>query len=349
MQGGETQTLSLCEGDQDWFQAVIPPGLSASFRIQHNSSFPPLKGTVYSSDGTPLSVESELKELGNDVIQTWSTPNFPAGEAIAFKVEGPDGGVSESGVPYILQLEIAEEVCVEEDGEDNGTQEQGVKIPVFGVPVDGGFCGADYADWYLVDLAPGETVSLEVAFEQTYGQLLLHLYAPDAGVLAAVGELASWNGGRVIGLSVPPWWPSGEYGLLVTGDYSSNYEILAQKYPGPLCEAEVGEHEPNGSLLTATEFLLGQSVNSGVCGGDTDVFRIDVNPANPFTLQGQFSNPGGWLNVTVQNRDGTELVSENVLSEEMEWVIPAEDLLDPSVFVVVKSGLSTSVEFSGAQ
>ena len=44
---------------------------------------------------------------------------------------------------------------MEEDGEDNGTQEQGVKIPVFGVPVDEGFCGADYADWYLVDLAPG--------------------------------------------------------------------------------------------------------------------------------------------------------------------------------------------------
>ena len=57
------------------------------------------------------------------------------------------------------------------------------------------------------------------------------------------------------------------------------------------------------------------------------MFRIDVNPVNPFTLQGQFSNPGGWLNVTVQNRYGTELVSENVLSEEMEWVIPAEDLL----------------------
>ena len=52
--------------------------------------------------------------------------------------------------------------------------------------------------------------------------------------------------------------------------------------------------------------------------------------------------------MTVQNRYGTELKAECAF-EEMEWVIPAEDLLDPSVFVVVKSGLSTSVEFSGAQ
>ena len=125
------------------------------------------------------------------MIQTWSTPNFPAGEAIAFKVEGPDGGVSES-MPYILQLEIAEEVWKrmgkimerrsrEEDSGLRCACRRGIFRSGLCRLVSGGSCS-------------GGDRFARSRFEQTYGQLLLHLYAPDAGVLAAVGELASWNG-----------------------------------------------------------------------------------------------------------------------------------------------------------
>jgi len=342
--GGEVLNLSMCEGDEDWFTIVLPPGKGASFRFEYGAAVQDITGTVYSESGEVLAVAEEPTPLGNEETRTVSVEPLPGGGLITLQVRHDDTAAGIPSSPYFMEVEVAEEPCEEEDGEDNGTQDSATVIPIFGIPVDGGFCGSDYADWYSINLGPGDVIALEVAYEELFGNLLMHLFDPSGTSLVAVGSSVGWGGGRVTSFTVPTWWKAGSYKLLLTGDYTGNYQVLPQKYPGALCLEQVGEQEPNDSKLTATMGELGVPLMSGVCGGDPDVYAWMVEPDAPLSIVVNVSNPGGWANLLIENRWGEVLVEENILLAEKTYEFTPEEVGSDMVFVTLKSGLPTSID-----
>ncbi|WP_254273099.1 Hvo_1808 family surface protein [Haloarcula marina] len=161
----------------------------------------------------------------------------------------------------------------------------------------------DDVDIYAVELEQGESLSAEIGFSHSVGDLELHLYGPDqtvqqASVSATDNESVSTVAGE-----------SGTYYLVVfgfqgaTGPYDLN--VVTTGGTAPDGAAGPDRFEPNDDVRNATRLQPGTYDDLNVTAGDIDVYAVGLTAGESLSASINFSHEEGDLDLFLLGANGT--------------------------------------------
>lgn len=357
--------------------AVVVPGATVEVRFELVNVGGAEAGA--SAAGVALSGPSAA-DLG-----TIEAPTVGAGEAVAVsgRVEVP-GGLATGR--YVLAVTADADEAIGEGSEDDNVgvgalrvdPDQACEVDALepnGSPYepenvadqaaavaageyDGLFVCRGDDDWYAIELAEGERLTVTAAFTHLEGDIDLALYAPDGATLIA--DSASLQNTESVGLLRAPMagtWLLRVY--LAAGDGTAvvnGYGLTVEVEPADACADD--RFEPNGSAQEA-ELLPDGRHDLTLCPGDEDWFRFSIPAGNTVSFQVASGDAG--VRITLFDPSGAE-VDDDLRRIAHEATTSGFHLLraqvvadEPVVYQLVVAGVSgvdlavTAVRLSAAE
>jgi len=283
---GTNNQLALCTGDVDWYTTDVPAGKGLISKLQYNNVQSQLQIDLFNSEDFTL-VDGDLGLIApaGNKTQTALYEGGPSEQTILTRVTRLSPAGFDSFTPYTLDVEVVDAFCNDDDAEENDSPSSATLAKtLFGVKNFGKICPGD-SDWYQVELALGDVLSIDLA--QAGGVPLgLHLFQTDAStpvdvettVFGTLGSTATLN------TADTPGFNAGVHYVLITGNAPTAYTLTTHlASPDAFCEDDAAE--PNDTLFTSAELDIEAPPAVGAfCPNNPDVFHFQGGGATDLEL-----------------------------------------------------------------
>lgn len=309
---GATDGLTVCFGEEDWFEIAAEDGQV----VVVDAQFDPLRddldlrlyreadsgALVWLANGTPT-------EGGVQLVRQVSG----SGPFLAQVIRGPDTLTGQ----YQLDVSVSGEGCAVDLYEPNDGYLDAT--PLLGDESVTGLslCVGDQ-DWYEIDVANGELLEVSAAFDHDEVDIGVNVYKlnPDRTLTYRTGS-NTLSDDEIVRYRP---YDDGTFVILVyptRGTVTGAYD-LAVDVSGTACADD--SFEPNDAYAEATAISPGQYGEMTLCVGDDDWFTVDVANGQLFRATIGFDHEandlGLWLyklnaDGTLTYRAGSDTLSDN--------------------------------------
>ncbi len=331
---GDTPSLWLCAGDEDWFvvdhRFGVEERLTLGGEVGH-----PLQATLWApGDPEPMVLDGPVGPGQGLTVAPFS----PAGPYLLSVVTTDD----EAGVlTYTVSLSETptpcdghqdcdagwcggDGVCTDQCPADPYEPNQ-ARGDAFVLQGDEGdlrgltLCSGD-EDWFVISLFEGDGLDVTATYEGSRATLGLEIYHPDAAFGRPVASSSNQPGDSVARVGIGAETTNVDGGYLVRvhslqpPDGATYYDLAFQVIPGaPRCQADVFDaNGGNDSPEAATPLAAGSYEDLSLCRGDQDWFRVELGAGDVVsmttTCQGEYQT-------RLELRDG----AGNVLDMSEHW------------------------------
>lgn len=262
-------SLTICEGDVDWFAVPLYAGESLTASIAFARGEGELGLALYDAAGETLLASSTSGEDREEVTFEATTP-----QVVLLQVSG---GVDVINA-YDLAVEATPRACAQEEPERSDEPASG-DLLAFGEAASGTICAGD-ADWFTLVTPADATLSLTLDHAQAEGDLSLEVYAPDGVTLLA--SAASMQDGETLEFNadVPGALRVRVFGA---GRSQASYTLTATSDATAACPGDDALEE-NDTLPAASLLTPGVTRDLILCGGDEDWITFDLAEGQSFQL-----------------------------------------------------------------
>ncbi len=294
--------LTICD-EEDWFHFTAFEGDEIEIVLSFVHDEGNINLQLFDPSGEPLQLVAGQMD-GEQLRRTLTS----TGEH-TLKVFGGGRGVYNR---YDLSFEV-ERSCVEDDSEENDGPEQAAALdPLAGPLLNRFVCGED-DDWFAIELFAGESLELQMSFEEALGALSLELHDAQGALIEAaegvegVARLSHAAPDAQVVLARVP-------GAL---DRINRYDLDAQ-VTSPDCVEDEGEQDD--APEQASEVAPGSEIEGQICAGDEDWVSV-VLPADA-TLRVSLAHvrADGDLSLAVFGPEGVEALAEQDGPDDVEVI-----------------------------
>jgi len=165
--------LVACPSDDDWYELTVAEGtwtLSITFTHANGD----IDATLWGPDG---SIGSGISSTDNEEFE-WTVP--AGGQTYTLEVRYYEGGDDADDPGNVYGIELAETVpptCDPDDGFEENDDEASAAVITAGNHTGLNVCEFD-ADWYSIDLAEGDEITIEVLFIDEAGDIDIEFIDP---------------------------------------------------------------------------------------------------------------------------------------------------------------------------
>ena len=298
LSAGLTSGLTICDGDFDYYSITLAEGEILSV----DALFADADGDIDIAllDVSGSQVASSTSTTDDETLGPYSAP---VAGTYTIEVElYADAGVN-PGNTYELDIAVLPAPCLDDSYEDNDSASAG---SVVGSGLTSGLviCPAD-DDYYLIDLAVGETLTMTTLFTDAEGDIDIELTDPNG---TFVDSSASTSNDETVGpyiASIP-----GTYVLSVTlftdsGSTPGNsYDLDVDVLPAPCLD---DAYEDNDTTLTAAPLGAGLYPGLGACDADPDYYAITLGAGDELSVDALFSDAEGDIDIELFDTTGNSV------------------------------------------
>jgi hypothetical protein len=162
------------------------------------------------------------------------------------------------------------------------------------------------ADFFIVNLATGQSLGLTLQFDGTLGDLGLFLHGPT-GATVASSETAGGSSEQLSHTALA----AGPHYVDVRGvspTTRTNYELRVQLGTPPVSTCQDDAYEDDDSIQTARVVAPG-TIAGQVCLADPDFYRLDLNAGDRLAVEMTYTHSAGDLDVEVYGPNGLVVAS----------------------------------------
>ncbi len=310
--GGVASGLSVCFGEEDWFNVPASDGQVAVVTATFDTASEDLNLTLYRE-----ATNGNLVFIGNgtptgDGVQVVSQISG-TGPFVAQVTRGAD---TLTGA-YDIEIEVAGDACITDQFETNDGYLDATPVDGVLIATDLSLCVGDH-DWYEVDVANGELLEVEALFDHTEVDIGVQVFKlnEDRTLTYRAGSNTLSDDETV---RYRPF-DAGAYVVHVyptRGSVAGEYD-LSVVVGGDACIPD--SFEPNNAYPEATAIDVGEYGEMTLCVGDDDWFTIDIADGQLFSADLGFEHAsndlGMWLyklndDGTVTYRAGSNTLTDN--------------------------------------
>lgn len=285
---GEFEGLSVCEGDEDWFDIELQAGDGLEIAAAFSHAAGNLDIELF--DPTLRRVAAGTSSNDDERIFTEGLSRSGIYKLRVFGVEGVENK------SYSLSVVIDttnRPVCSDDNFEENDDAEQAAET-VPGEFADLSVCPGD-VDFFAVALERGQTMTVSLTFSHEAGDLDLQILAPGGEEVLAESVTADDNEEA----TTPAIEVSGDVLIRVSGATPAvtnvyDLSITTTEAPQP-CEDDT--LEPNDAREDAGTVAPGLISDLRLCPGDEDWFAIGLNAGDDIRVELNFSHDAGDLDL----------------------------------------------------
>ncbi len=190
------------------------------------------------------------------------------------------------------------------------------------------------SDWFEITLVQDQTLSVEVLFEQTNGDIDVSIYSPaDTTKPVAVADSVTDN--EALAYTVPA---SGPYLIKVFGTgtalFNAFYEMTIST-AGLSCVED--DNEPNDNFQSATPLVPGDTVTGGqLCPNDPDIYTFEMPCGADLTATLTFDKSVGNLDMYLyRSSDTSSPAAEATGTSGNETLLFSDAPLNEPVYLLV--------------
>ncbi|MBN2801371.1 MAG: hypothetical protein JXX28_19675 [Deltaproteobacteria bacterium] len=288
---GSYTDLTVCYGEDDWYQLPVADGQVASVELVFDPTSAELDAALYQLDAS------------NNLI--WLADSAPSetGAQFVSRVSGVGPflvhvtrGANTVNATYQMNVQISGEVCEADAWEPNDGYYDPWMLAGDTLVEGGTLCLGDQ-DWFQIDLDNGEVIQAELLFLQAQNDLGMRLYQLlDDGTLSYRVGASTWSDDELIN-----YRPSAagtylvnvfaEHGTAI-GTYDLDVKVL-----GEACVND--SHEPNDSYLQATDLVTGNYADMTLCVGDDDWYTFEAQNGQLITGEISFDHTANDLGIAL--------------------------------------------------
>jgi len=171
---GLLEDRTVCDGDEDWFQISVPAGQVLTVNL------------TFSDEEGDIDLEI-LDSVGNNVVgsttatddESATTPVAEAATSYYVRVwlwgDGGLFGGNDYDVEFVVEIPPPPPTCTDDAFEPNDTFAEAVTL-LSGTQSALTVCTDDPSDWFAIDLAMGEQLTVTAAFLDDEGDVDIKLY-----------------------------------------------------------------------------------------------------------------------------------------------------------------------------
>ncbi|MFT5204091.1 MAG: hypothetical protein ACI9C1_003497, partial [Candidatus Aldehydirespiratoraceae bacterium] len=307
MANGTVLSASVCEGDDDWYSLQVTEGqdISVDLTFSHASGDVDLQlmnpaGTLVSASGSGSDNES--------VTHTALTSGIYAARVYGY-----------NGAENTYQIDMHRSICPVDDAyEENDSLAtataltNGVAVSAIACDIPG--AGLYDVDWFALPVQAGDTVTATAEFTHAGGDLTTVLYEPSGTTQLSVGVSSTDD---EVASTVAQ--EDGDYPVLVFGNGGQENEYDMTMTASCLDDGL----EPNDIAATATGLTNGGAQSGLLCSGNRDWFALPVPAGVDITVDVQFTDALGDLDVYLYGPDGFVLWWGNSASDNESTTLTA--------------------------
>lgn len=329
--GGLQSGLSLCAGDQDFYQVA----LGANDNVDVTVDFVHGEGNIDIQllDPSGAVVQTSATMTGQETISvTAATAGVYTLRVFLQQDLGPNPGNT-----YTMNIAANVAPCPQDSFEDND-QDFGAPFVFPGSHANLNVCVGD-EDYYDVILSAGERVDVDVLFSHAEGdidvQLLGFLGIPlDSSTSSNDNESVSYTANNTGFFTIRVALFS-DTGTMPGNPYTMNVTVTSA--PPPMCTADA--HEPNDTAAAATSLAVGNYGNLHAC-TDDDFYAFSFNQGDAVSIGASFSHAEGDLDVELLNPSGTVVASgtTNTNDESISYTVATTGTHRVRVFLYGDAG-----------
>jgi hypothetical protein len=141
-------------------------------------------------------------------------------------------------------------------------------------------------------------------------------------------------------MTVPSYWPAGDYTLLITGTGDVAY-TLTTNTSGPVANcADDDAFEPNDAPIQATEGELDTTYDLALCSGDPDVLGFELTKGTSYQATIKALSDEPLVQVKVLDPFGTLAFKETVAESFKVLFLPADKITESGTWYLHLDGAS---------
>jgi hypothetical protein len=298
--------LTLCANDVDYFPAHTEPNEGLEVVVSYNNSFAQIYATVTDLDTNEIVAEivNPLGPVGPQVLSAAIAAETQARDFL-IKTERTLTNFA-GGTGYTLSATPVAELCVDDPYEPNSDKESAALLSANGPIaqfVFGEMCSDDDADWYKLNLNPGDHLALDIlADSEALSDLDISVWKDVAGelVTAATPTLAAMGLGMSASLELGATESVDGIYIEVQSSQTQSYTLFPIVV-GSLCSDDA--EEPDNTPLTGRELSVGSMLTGNLCMGNPDLvhFAWDSTLSTNPVLTG--TNSGSIIKIYMNIRD----------------------------------------------
>ncbi len=296
---GSHTDLTVCFGEDDWYEVPAVDGQVVSARLIFDPSIAELGATLY-------------RERDNGSLQ-WMGASQEAqdGAELVARVsnDGPfllhiNRGAQTLAADYDLELDVSGEACSPDLNEPNDGYYSPTMLAGDTVITDQTICLGDN-DYFQFDVANGEVINASLLFDHDEGDLALRIYELlDDGTIAYRTQSSTLTDNEYITYRPPfggtflMWvWPT-------RGSATGSYD-LELTLGGDACIDDA--FEPNNNYAEASPLAAGSYGSTTLCTGDDDWYSFTASNGQQISAGITFEHDDNDLGMQVYkaNDDGT--------------------------------------------
>lgn len=301
--GGSTDALRVCTGDDDYYSFALGAGDTLTVLAEFTDAEGDIDVRIVNADGA--TVASGVSTDDDEILE------FTAVDAGTYFVRVSlylDSG-STDGNSYGLDFDIEEAAvsCPWDRLEDNDSIEDPEPLPP--ELYTGLFVCEDDEDWYRIPLIAGDTITVDLTFSHSEGDVDVQLLNPIGGVLR-VGNTSTDN--ETIEHTVEE---DGTYLIKVSlyrdagSDTGNEYDIQidVDGVPfGETCDTD-DRYEDNDTFETGTFIDAGSFTALLSCPGDDDYYTFIMAPDETVTIDFTYDSDEGDIDIYLVNESGDDV------------------------------------------
>jgi len=330
---GVIRDLTICGQDEDWYQVRVPVGHGLNATI----GFDPANGDVdlelFLADdpNAPIDISAEFGAPSETVTLDYAEEDTLV--LVHVYTASPDVAAT-----YDLAVELVAGLACEDDGFDEAnagnTQNEALFINA-GLIFEGSICAGD-VDWFVVRLAPGETVVADLLFDAALGELSLDLVDANGAIVQAGedidGGLSAQFTANVDG---PVWVQIGggeaaavnNYDLSISKFMAGGLQECADALDAEPLEPGIEVHGDTSAAASGADHIA--TCNVSMDGAD-DVYRIHLDKPSVVTIR--LETEEDWDAVMVLRDDCDAVGAEIACADDPEEIVA---LLEPGDYFII--------------
>lgn len=304
LRAGTYANLQICPFDADWYRVALPARAPLTATIRFAAGAGDLDLRLLAADGfTELA-----RSAGTGDTETVTATGGTADGTVYLVVTGKGNARNR----YNLDLTVGDgpAPCVGDRLEPNDTAVQAARVGVG--TLDGlGVCPGD-ADWFRINVAERDTLSVTAEFTHALGDLDLELYASDGTTLLTAARSRTAAPERVTYRA-----PAAGFVLArVVGFFEAQnlYRLRVEIQPEVVCTPD--RFEPNDTADRAGALFFESGRTDGtwsgltLCDTNPDWYALEAERGATLVVRALFSHAAGNLRLTVVTPDGRRSVSD---------------------------------------
>lgn len=336
--GGIQSGLTICAGDEDFFQVALGTGDSVDISVDFVHGEGNIDVQLLDNMGTV--VGASATQTGSETISFMATT---AGVYTVRVYMTQDLG-ADPGNSYTMNINAQVAPCPQDQYEDND-QDFGAPLMLPG-SYNLNVCVGD-EDYFDVILSGGETVNVDVQFSHAEGdidiQLLGFLGIPlESSASSTDNESVSYTASNT-GLFTIRVALFTDTGTMPGNPYSITVTI--NQAPPQMCTADA--FEPNDTSAAASSLSLGSTPNLHQC-TDDDFYAFSLSQGQTVDVTTTFSDAEGDIDIELLDPSGTSVASgvTNTDNETLSYTVATSGTHRLHVYLYADDGSTPGNPYS---